>query len=95
MDGTDRTIKSRHYPFLMPIISFLHHSIIPFISLQCKISSIRLNQREVLWAMILDWRLAIAKGFYKSDDMPTIVNRDGGMQGWLASAGDTITYGFE
>ncbi len=41
------------------------------------------------------WRLAIAEGFYKRDDMPAIVDRDGGLQGRLTLAGDTITDGFE
>ena len=54
-----------------------------------------INQSLSLCAMILYGWLPIAKGFYKSDNMPTVVDRDGGLQGGLASVWDTITDGFE
>ena len=54
-----------------------------------------INQSLILSAKILYGWLTIAEGFDKSDNMPTIVDGDGGIQGRLAPTGDTVTYGFE
>jgi len=34
MCGTDRKLKSRHHPLLIPNIPFLHHSTNPMVNLQ-------------------------------------------------------------
>ncbi|MGD8446800.1 MAG: hypothetical protein PVI94_25085, partial [Desulfobacterales bacterium] len=49
----------------------------------------------VFRAGISDGQLTEAEGLRKSDDMPAIVDRDGGLQGRLTLAGFTIADGFE
>ena len=49
----------------------------------------------VLRTGISDGQLAEAEGLHKHDDMPAIVYRNRGLQGWLTLAGDSITDGFE
>ena len=59
------------------------------------VTHLGINQSLILCAKILYGRLAIAKGFYKNDDMPTFADRDGGLQRGLTSVENTITDGFE